>query len=407
MRLLHTADWHLGDRLGRISRTEDLRRAVERVARFCEQEKVDVLLIAGDLFSELSRTDELRASVQHLSKVFQAFLLNNGTIVALTGNHDNENFCRTMREVLRLADPDVDRPGTLVPAGRLYLAPEPTFFRLADRDRQEVQFVLMPFPTPSRYLDEPKQRYRNLEEKHQVLRAAYTDRLQSIRKSTSLRLRVPTVLAAHIHVQGAVLSNLFRITDQESIVFPDSAIPADWAYVALGHIHRPQCLRGLPHVRYSGSIERLDLGERADQKSAVLVDIGPDGRRCEPRLLPLDATPIYEVRISNPRKELQRLPVKYPDAGRALVKYHVTFEAGKDNLQEILADLQRIFPRWYERSWQEAGTPAPGTANPDALPLGEHLHATVLNYLRDQLADHPKRKALLRIAERLLAEESP
>ena len=42
-----------------------------------------------------------------------------------------------------------------------------------------------------------------------------------------------------------------------------------YAYVALGHIHRPQFLGGHPHVRYSGSIERMDLGEQTDTKSAV------------------------------------------------------------------------------------------------------------------------------------------
>jgi hypothetical protein len=59
MRILHTADWHLGDRLGRIDRTEDLRRAVERVADYCKSECIDVLLVAGDLFSELARPDGL------------------------------------------------------------------------------------------------------------------------------------------------------------------------------------------------------------------------------------------------------------------------------------------------------------------------------------------------------------
>jgi exonuclease SbcD len=97
MRILHTADWHLGDRLGRIDRTEDLRRAVERVAEYCKSESVDVLLVAGDLFSELSRPDSLRESIAHLQATFEPFLLGGGTILALTGNHDNEVFCQTLR----------------------------------------------------------------------------------------------------------------------------------------------------------------------------------------------------------------------------------------------------------------------------------------------------------------------
>ena len=67
MRILHTADWHLGDRLGRIDRTGDLRRAVERVAGYCTSERVDVLLVAGDLFSEMAGPDGLRDAMRHLA----------------------------------------------------------------------------------------------------------------------------------------------------------------------------------------------------------------------------------------------------------------------------------------------------------------------------------------------------
>src|SRR5207302_7411208 len=96
MRILHTADWHLGDRLGRIDRTDDLRRAVERVADYCVRRSVDVLLVAGDLFSELARPDTLREAIRHVQETFRGFLCEGGTIVTLTGNHDNENFCQTL-----------------------------------------------------------------------------------------------------------------------------------------------------------------------------------------------------------------------------------------------------------------------------------------------------------------------
>src|SRR5437667_12674685 len=152
MRILHTADWHLGDRMGRIDRTEDLRRAVERVAKYCEEEKVDLLLVAGDLFSELSRPDSLRESIEHLQAVFEKFLLDGGTILAITGNHDNENFCQTLRLVMNLAAPAAGDAGEGPPHGRPYLATEPSYFRLAGRGGEQVQFLMMPYPTPPRYL---------------------------------------------------------------------------------------------------------------------------------------------------------------------------------------------------------------------------------------------------------------
>ena len=69
--------------------------------------------------------------------------------------------------------------------GRLYLATEPTLLRLADPDSGRlIQFVLMPYPTPARYLaDEASQRYQSLEEKNRHLMAAYTQSLHAIRQS--------------------------------------------------------------------------------------------------------------------------------------------------------------------------------------------------------------------------------
>jgi exonuclease SbcD len=408
MKLLHTADWHLGDRLGCIDRTEDLARALQSVADLCARERVDVLIVAGDLFSGTTRLDRLRTAVAQVQNTFAPFLLNGGTILAVTGNHDNEHFCQILRQTMSLAAPASDQPGRLLPPGRLYLTPEPTFFRLADRQGQEVQFIALPYPTPSRYLDEAGQHYRSLEERNRNLEAATLARLQALLDDPNLRPPLPTVLAAHIHVQGAVLSGPFRISEQETILFPDHALPARLAYIALGHIHQPQCLRGLAHVRYSGSIERLDLGEWKDSKSVTLVDIGPEGRRGEPVCLPLEATPIYEVVITNPAEELPSLKEKYPDAGRALVRYDITYTAGRDNLDAILRELDEVFPRCYERIWREAGAlrePLTGGLHARLAESSKGFSETILDYLQTELAEDADREAVLELARALLAEE--
>src|SRR5262245_21211927 len=344
MKVLHTADWHLGDRLGRIDRTDDLRRAVGRVGDYCESERVDVLLVAGDLFSELARPEGLRESIRHLQEVFGPFLARGGTILTLTGNHDNEGFCQTLRHAMNLAAPADGAFGARVATGRLYLATAPTLLRLPDRAAgTDVQFVLMPYPTPTRYLgDGPGQRYASPEEKNRLLQAAYTDRLKAIQAHEAFDARLPTVLAAHVHVLGTEVSPLFRISLQEDVVFEGDDIPADFAYVALGPIHRPQFLGGRTHVRYSGSIERMDLGEKGEQKSVVVVDVGPEGRCGEPELLPLPATAVYEVEVRSPALDIPRLREEYLDAADDLVNLHVTYTAGVDNLEETLAQLEEI-----------------------------------------------------------------
>jgi exonuclease SbcD len=405
MRILHTADWHLADRLGRIDRTDDLRRAVERVADYCKEERIEVLFVPGDLFSELAGPEALRETVHHLQRVFAPFLRDGGTIVSLTGNHDRENFCRTIRHAMSLAAPSADVPGELVPPGRLYLATEPTLLRLEDRNSGvPVQFLLMPYPTPTRYLtDDTTQRYQGLDEKNRHLMAAFTSRLHELRDCDAFSTDLPAVLGAHITLMSGELPTLFRLSEQEDIVLSDEDLPTGFAYVALGHIHRPQFLGGQTNVRYSGSIERMDLGEKDDQKCVVVFEVGPAGLEGEPYTLPLESTPVYEIEIHNPSEELPQLRQMYPNAKKDLVRIVCTYTAGVDNRELVLRELEQIFPRWYDREIKEANALGP------TLTVGEANRArsfeeTVRDYLQQELTNHPDdlRQAVLAKAEALM-----
>lgn len=404
MRILHTGDWHLGDRLSNIDRTADLRRAVERVAKYADDRNVDVLLVAGDIFSERSRADGLRDSIGHLNRTFRAFLDRGGTMIALTGNHDNETFCRTLCHAMALATPGLGEAGTCVPNGRFYLAAGPTFFRLRDRDGQEFQFVLMPYPTEHCYLPEAEQHYNNLEERHRALQGAYLRALGDIRGHAHFDPRLPSVLAAHVHVKGSKLSTLFRVSEQEDVVFDVDDLSAGWAYVALGHIHKAQCLAGRPQVRYCGSIERLDFGEQGDEKSVVVVDIGPEGLRTAPEILPLDATPFLDLAIADLNAELPQLRETYGEsAPQALVRCYVDYEAGKDDLHAALRQIRSLFPRCYRIDLHDRGVPAAAKWGPAEH---ESMRDAVLQYLNGQLAEHRDREAVIQLAEKLLLEET-
>lgn len=404
MRILHTADWHLNDRLGRIDRTDDLRAAVERVAVHCREQKVDVLLVAGDLFSELARPDALRESIRHWQEVFAEFLDRGGTILTLTGNHDNENFCQTLRHAMALAAPSADRLGEVVPHGRLYLASEPTFLRLPDKAGGDVQFMLMPYPTPTRYLrGEAGQKYANPEEKTRLLVTAFENTIQQLRTHTKYRSGGPNVLAAHANVFGAVVGeSLFRITPQEDVVVSGEKFADQFDYVALGHIHKEQFL-GHEHIRYSGSIEKMDLGEARDQKSVTLFDLGPNGLAGDVALLPMPSTPVYEVSVTDPTADLPRLKEEYAGAERDLVNLHIRYTAGEHNLEEVLRELEAVFPRWYARDWQETGKIGP------TLVVGEADRSkgfadTVRDYLTQELTNHDdaEKEALLKLANELI-----
>ena len=404
MHILHTADWHLGDRLGRIDRTDDLRKAVERVAAQCRETKADTLIVAGDLFSELARPDGLRETIRHWQEVFAEFLGRGGTILSLTGNHDNENFCRTLCHAMALAAPAVGELGQEVPSGRFYLAAEPTFLKLGG-----VQFVMMPYPTPTRYLKgETGQKYTSLDEKNKLLIAAFERTLQEFRDHERFE-NIPTVMCAHATVRGANIgSSLFRLQLDDDVQVDDAKMAEQYAYVALGHIHKAQCLGGHEHVRYSGSIEAMDLGEQNDRKGTVLFETGKEGRVGEIVTLPLPSTRIYEVAIENPAEDLPRLREEHPEPTDDLVNLHIRYTSGTDNLEEILRELGTIFPRWYARDWTETNELGPTLTSGELR--SQSFAETVRGYVETELSFHDEgeRAGLLQRLDKLIEEcEAP
>jgi exonuclease SbcD len=403
MRILHTSDWHLNDKLGRISRQGDIVKRLEQIANYLDEHKVDVMVVAGDLFSQYNRLDELKSAVGEINKVFKPFLLDGGTIVTISGNHDNEAFFNLMRFALDLADPiDTNKSGAR-PRGRLYLAAEPTCLLLEDKAGEQVQFVLMPYPTSSRYLKGEKARYSSMDEKNRLLHQSMLKKINLI-KDKYINPKLPSVLVGHAHIRGSELHNLYRISEREDVVFEAGDIPTNWAYAAYGHIHKPQALAGTTHVRYSGSIERLDFGERDDKKSVVLVEIGAKGRTQEPVCLPLNATPIYRVEINNP-EEISSLKDKYSELERALVRYKLTYKPGDHNRDAICRELDKIFPRWYEREIVIDGSIISLKSSTNLINT-QDLPTTVRTYLQQKLADNPDKDAVFKLAEQLLADET-
>jgi DNA repair exonuclease SbcCD nuclease subunit len=248
-------------------------------------------------------------------------------------------------------------------------------------------------------------KYGSPEEKNNLLVSAWADALREIRAHPKYDLQAPAVLGAHVHVHGSNIGpSLFRITTEEDVVIEGAELPEQFDYAALGHIHKPQWL-GATHMRYSGSIERMDLGEQGDQKGVVLVEIGPNGRNEEPVVLSLPATPIYEVVVLDPAEDIPRLKREYPNANNDLVNLQIRYTAGKDQLEDVLRDLDRIFPRWYARDWKETGAHRPSLVNP-AAGTGKGFAETVHEYLGQELIQHDEaeRDAILKIADGLLKD---
>ena len=90
MKILHTADWHLGKRLDRFSRLEEQVLVMNEIVEIADEQKVDMVLIAGDLFDNFNPSVE--ATELFYKTLKQLSLNGKRPVIAISGNHDSPNF---------------------------------------------------------------------------------------------------------------------------------------------------------------------------------------------------------------------------------------------------------------------------------------------------------------------------
>jgi exonuclease SbcD len=404
MRIIHTADWHLCDRLGRIDRTKDLQARVESVARLCMDREADVLLIAGDLFSEQATVDDMTRALTHLRITFTPFFQRGGTILTITGNHDRDGRINLVRAGMTLASSIASQDSNLT-QGRMYLINGRAVATLTGADRQPVQFVLVPYPFPSRY-DLSATEYRTKEEENRLLHARVAEWVKELPTNhPTFKTRLPTVLVAHLHIRGSELNDLSRyvLSERDDVLFDFADLNPGWTYIALGHVHKPQMINGQANVRYPGSLDRLDFGETHDDHGILLVEVGQSGLVREPERLPILPTPFHTIPLTDPEAELPALADRYPDHEMAIVKVTVSQLTGSLSRDEIGRQLRRLFPRLYELKWPEMRPSDPsgdGGVDPRVK-----LSKTVNDYLIKRLKDDPDKEAIMALADEFMREE--
>lgn len=277
MRLLHTGDWHIGRAIRGRSRTEEFDDALQEVVGIARQEGVDAVLLAGDIYDHRSPAPEADALVfEALVRLYEA----NIPVVAIPGNHDSALRLEALAKLL--APIGVTVVPRVAPPDRGGLIEVPS------RDGSEAALVAcVPF-VPERRFGDAAALFRATEEWYQGY-AEGMGQLLAAMAEPFLEDRV-NVLLAHLFTDGAIPGGgEHQITIGIEYAVSPSRLPATASYVALGHVHRPQAVRGAPSpTRYAGSLLQLDFGEREQTKSVAVVDASP-GRPAKVREIPLAA----------------------------------------------------------------------------------------------------------------------
>lgn len=263
MRFLHTGDWHVGKTLRGRSRAEEHRAVLGEIVEIAAARKVQIALVAGDLFDTASPSPESEEIV------YRALLELAGVtewVVVIAGNHDNPRRLEAVEPLMRLTNirvlPAVRRPEE---GGVLTLQTKLGAARLA----------LLPFVSQRLIVKADDLMLRDAAD-HAGSYAERLARVVSELCSSSPPPATVDVLLAHAMVHGGVLGGGERSahTIFEYSV-PATAFPPALHFVALGHLHRAQRIPGGCPIWYSGSPLQLDFGETADTKSVNLVDAEP------------------------------------------------------------------------------------------------------------------------------------
>jgi exonuclease SbcD len=409
MRVLHFSDLHIGvENYGRIdpstglsTRLGDFLASLDQVVEFARAENVDLVLLAGDAYKgrDPSQTQQ-RELARRLLRLTEA-----GTLVfLLVGNHDLPNA--TSRATAVDIFPTLQVPN-------VQIGDSLQTYTVTTRSGP-LQIVAVPWPRRGGILSREDSRGLSIDEVRQEiegrLTAAINDRVENLDPS------IPAILTAHATVSGATVgTERSMMLGQDHVLLVSAVHKPQLEYVALGHIHKHQVLRqDPPMVVYSGSLQRVDFSEEADQKGFCVVDIDPAAPRGQ-RMVgfqfhQVDARPFVTVDVKidpgeiDPTAAVVRA-IARNDVADAVVRVRITLPS---ELEPHLRDadiLQALTGAHYIAAVSRELDGARRTRLGRDASEGLQPMQAVRLYLESREVDRHRQEQVLRFAEELVQSE--
>ena len=305
LRILHTSDWHIGQRLFGKEREKEHNLFFDWLLRVLKEKKVNCLVISGDIFDVgYPSNSALKQYYRFLNRTRDTVLQK---VIITGGNHDYISTLNAPQTILDALDITVmggvpeDINDEIIP--------------ICDKGGSISGFVCaVPF-------------LRDKDIRHSIAGESYDNRIKAAREGIASHFKnlsdlvqeqnqdnVPVIAMGHLYMAGASVSDSEReIQIGNQAAFTLEEFPDTFQYVALGHIHRPQRIGGKEHIRYSGSPIPLSFSERKDEKQVVIVDFYDNKlESITPLLVP---TPRKLVSITGTLQEVKELLDSYRSEG--------------------------------------------------------------------------------------------
>ena len=280
MKILHTADWHLGKRLDRFSRIEEQRAVMEEIVQIANDQKVDMVIVAGDLFDNFTpNTDAVELFYKTLK---QLSCEGKRPIVAISGNHDSPKL--------------IDAPDPLARECGIFLIGYPNAivspikaetFEITTSEEGFLEFCFEKYPYPLRilhtpYANEPRLKQELEGDKQVSLSQLLSDKWHFL-ANTYCDSSGVNILTAHLFMQpknGETLEEPegerpIRIGNAD-MIYTDT-IPPQIQYTALGHLHGFKNIGSEEKpIVYASSPLCYSFSEAGQQKYVAIIEAEPN-----------------------------------------------------------------------------------------------------------------------------------
>ncbi len=341
MKILHSADWHLGKKLEGYPRLPEQKDILEEICRIADEEKPDAVLISGDIYDTYNPPIE---AVELFYKTVKC-LSRNATvpIVVIAGNHDSPDRIEAVdplaieNGIFLLGFPDSQLRQTKLESGLEIINSEQGFveFKLISTD-ERLRILFTPYANESRLKtalsqDNPE------EELKQLLAKKWNDLTGKYCDDNGVNL-----LISHNFFIKKGEKAIENSDDEKPILYVGGAqalevelIPESIQYTALGHLHRYHNVGSEKHPAvYSGSPLSYSFAEAGQDKYVAIVDIKPGS-----------SAVIERVKLESGKKLLRKKFDNIDDAVLWLNKNQNTLLELTIKMDEFLSatDRQRLY----------------------------------------------------------------
>jgi exonuclease SbcD len=321
MKILHTADWHLGKKLEQCERTEEHQDFLDWLIEKLKTACIDVLIIAGDVFDSGTPSNTALEQYYHFLRKVKDTCCRE--VVIIGGNHDSISTLNAPKSLLKYFN-------VHIVGGVPDLFTEQIISIHDVQGKLELVICAVPF-LRDRDIRLSVSGESNEEREQRIKQGISNHYHRFVEHITTYKQNnIPVIATGHLFAAGSSTSesekeihvgNLGQVNGDQ--------FPVEFNYIALGHIHRPQVVNKMEHIRYSGSPIPLSFSENEDLKQVLVLEF-KDG-------------------------ELISLEPHEVPCGRKLIRFKGTLEQVKSKILQ-LEDPGLKYKPWVDLQIETAAT---------------------------------------------------